>query len=256
MLCFWVMANCVTVFPATIFTSADITLSVATLFHHGNLRLLRKLFLNAGVASTCSRSISNAQAGRKPAIELTSDTSSCARVWASTNRRSFFRPSLSSWAEDLLAHGFELLSLLIAWLGVESIFQCPHVVVHGASLLCSGTPYHTLVGIATGSGENYQFRHIFFRSVLVGVHFAGSVGDAVFLKSFSQGEPAPSAPPGTLPAPAYYDPRKVAQVPHGWAIRSEYRDALRLVLAVLILFSRTDTDITVSVVANDFHISF
>ena len=124
-------------------------------------------------------------------------------------------PLLVQLGRDLLTHGFELLSLLIAWLGVESIFQCPHVVVHGASLLCSGTPYHTLVGIATGSGENYQFRHIFFRSVLVGVHFAGSVGDAVLLKSFSQGEPAPSASPGTLPAPAYYDPRKVAQVPHG-----------------------------------------
>ena len=34
--------------------------------------------------------------------------------------------------------------------------RLPSVIVHGASLLCSDTPYHTLPGIATGSGENYQ----------------------------------------------------------------------------------------------------
>ena len=63
---------------------------------------------------------------------------------------------------NFLTHGYELLSLRLTWFGVEPIFQCPHVVVHGASLLCSDTPYHTLPGIATGKGENYQFRHIFF----------------------------------------------------------------------------------------------
>lgn len=63
--------------------------------------------------------------------------------------------------KDFLAFGFKLLPLLIVWLGVESIFQCPHVVVHSASRLCSDTPYHTPAGISTSNSESYQFRHIF-----------------------------------------------------------------------------------------------
>ena len=75
---------------------------------------------------------------------------------------------------NFLAFSFKLLSLLITWPGVESIFQCFHVVAHGASLLCSDTPYHTLAGIATGSGENYQFRHIFFSLGLTALLFVDS----------------------------------------------------------------------------------
>ena len=83
-------------------------------------------------------------------------------------------PRLVQQGGNFLAFGFELLSLLVAWPGVESIFQCPHVVVHGASLLCSDTPYHTLPGIATGKGENYQFRHIFFSLGLMTLFFVDS----------------------------------------------------------------------------------
>ena len=62
---------------------------------------------------------------------------------------------------NFLTHGYELLSLRLTWFGVEPIFQCPHVVVHGESLLRSDTPYHTPAGISTSNIESYQFRHIF-----------------------------------------------------------------------------------------------
>ena len=64
---------------------------------------------------------------------------------------------------NLLALRFQLPALFTVWPGCEPSLQCSHVVVYGASLLCSDTTYHRLAETAMGNGESYQNRHIFLR---------------------------------------------------------------------------------------------
>ncbi len=75
--------------------------------------------------------------------------------------RAAFSSLLVQRGRNLLALCLKISALLLVRFGRESVLHCPYVVIYGVPLLRSDTPYHTSAGIATGNGENYQFRHVF-----------------------------------------------------------------------------------------------